>query len=943
MPTISSDDAKKSLSSLRKFYFNLQKSASGSEGESGFTLVELLIAEAIRRREKQKIANQVCIKQILQLVAYLDKNFKSEIAAEQNVREASLQELARLLKKTPEILDQFDENFAGYFYQFSCESARRIALDRIQSADKKSEKEDLIHFTQLYTPRWIAEYLAANAILPRWQFAAEKQTSFDSVFKREQSSETSIAANLRIIDPAAGSGHLLLPAFDLLYELHQFEGLSAEFSTTNILNHCIHGTDLDSQALWVCGFALALKALSHLNEEQGANFLQSLSLNLTDVSDASKNNTAVETGSLKREWKINHLLSKKYDAVISNPPYIGRRLLDRRLKHFLKTEYPTAHNDISAAFLVRALELCKPSGRVSFITQSSLLFLPSYGELRKELLKKNHLLSVVELGTGVFPLVAGEKINSMLIVLEQTADTQAASKLEARASIPEARKKQSSPAKSARDSIDSFEHTPLQSSNRSTAEFLDISKCSDKQHALQLACAENLEQKFQTRTYETLAEHRASAFNYKCPPILQRIMNNAAKLGQIAEVKQGLATSDNDRFVRFWWDVLPDEIGIRWHPYIKGAGSERWHAVCQTVVDWGKDGSDIKAAVETNYPYLKGKTSWVVKNEQYYFREGLTFSFVSTGAFAVRKMTEGSIFDVGGSSLFFENQADLAYMLSYLNSSFAGLCIALLNPTFNCQVGDIKQVPLLQISNDDRKKLERIAHQALQAKETIQVFDETRLHYSPDKRITQLLKHGDAEKLCDEIIREQNKAASQLESLEHELDTLILSAIKEGFQCTPSEFSTLKSIIIEKQNAKQKTRLLVQNEREFSELVIRQFLRQQENAIKEIELESPFPEMRKALQNWLENALESSLSNYISSKLNKTQQRIFANSPQFICRQNAPKKIVVVSNLGLRRLLYNKSETHKLSEPELHVFRELDSKLEKHAWTGKQLHRILME
>lgn len=910
MQTTSSVDTKKTLSSLRKLYLNLQKTEREQCIEQhDLIFAELLFAESMRRRIQSGHSEESTRKHLIQIASYLDQQFKLKYGSILLERNEAISILSSQLQRSEQLLNQYDENFAGYFYQFSSETARRTALDRIQSADKKCEKEDLIHFTQLYTPRWVAEYLAANTILPQWKNTSKTETSFHKVFKPRSAKRTISAVNFKALDPAAGCGHLLLPTFDLLFEMHMHEGHEPDFSVENILTKCLHGADLDSHALWVCGFALILKAINRLDEKQIDRLLQKLNLKLTDVSN-TENASSVETGSLNKNWQPDHILAHQYDAIVSNPPYIGRRLLDRRLKQFLKLEYPKAHNDISAAFLVRALELCKPAGFVAFITQASLLYLPSYGELRKDLLESNQLCSVTELGTGVFPLVAGEKINSMLILLEGSASAESHAK---------------------------------EQSTQGSAEFLDLSKYTEKQALLESACRfpNDSPAHFIERTYADLKKNREAAYNYKCPPFLQRIMLASKKLSELAEVKQGLATSDNERFVKYWWDVLPSEIGSRWHPYIKGAGSERWHASCQTVVDWGKDGSEIKTAVETNYPYLKGKTSWVVKNESYYFKEGLTFSFVSTGLFAARQMPEGSIFDVGGSALFFQNHDDLQLILAYLNSSFAALCVNLLNPTFNCQVGDIKQVPLLKMSAESRRKLQDIASKCLEAKCFIHSFDETRIKFTVDKRVAQLCDGADPESAWRAISSDLNNARSLLETAENELDSLILHSLHSEFSCSDIELSDLNKQIAEKQSVKQKPKLFIASKKELAEFALRNILSNQTKAIQEFSAESlPIP---ASLRAWMESQLEQSIDDYLSSSFNKTQLKIYNSSPRILFRQKSPNKNVIVSNEALRALIYNRNGADSLTEIESSTLQELKAKLVNHGWTGKNLQQALFE
>ncbi|HNB24985.1 MAG TPA: hypothetical protein PKZ32_21365, partial [Candidatus Melainabacteria bacterium] len=153
----------------------------------------------------------------------------------------------------------------------------------------------------------------------------------------------------------------------------------------------------------------------------------------------------------------------------------------------------------------------------------------------------------------------------------------------------------------------------------------------------------------------------------------------------------------------------------------KGAGSKRWFSPVVHVVKWENNGQEIKDAVNQAYPYLKGKVHWVVKNEKYYFKEGLSFSFVNNANFAVRLLPAGCIFDVAASALF-PTKIDRYALLAYLNSSFAGKMAHLINPTINFQVGDVKRLPIIPFTESESEKLAQMARECTEA--TVQLTNE---------------------------------------------------------------------------------------------------------------------------------------------------------------------------------------------------------------------------
>src|SRR5208283_3635094 len=193
--------------------------------------------------------------------------------------------------------------------------------------------------------------------------------------------------------------------------------------------------------------------------------------------------------------------------------------------------------------------------------------------------------------------------------------------------------------------------------------------------------------------------------NYLRPPVVMSLRSRLQKLADIATLKQGLATTDNARFLRYVWEVSPAEIGKRFVPYVRGDGAERWWSPLTTVVLWEGNGLAIKEAVTAAYPYLKGNYAWVVKNEEYYFRSGLTFSFVSKDRLAVRKLAAGAIFDVGSSAIFIDNCSREGALLAYLNSALATAMAHDLNPTINFQVGDLKKLVIPDFSPAEQETL----------------------------------------------------------------------------------------------------------------------------------------------------------------------------------------------------------------------------------------------
>jgi type I restriction-modification system DNA methylase subunit len=736
------------------------------------------------------------------------------------------------------LTNSFDTSLLGYIYQYFCLPIRKHSQKHIELANKSFKLRETITFTQLYTPPWVIDFLLQNTIMSQWQDKKSK---------------------IKIIDPACGSGHFLLRAFDLLYELYLLEGYRKEEIGQLIIGKNIYGADIDPIALFVSALSLYVKLISSISNSSTSNsfltsnsFSSDLKLNLALAQEVVDMDEPM-LGSLYKNWPNEHILSNKYNVVVTNPPYIGRKLLDRRLKQKLKETYPDAHQDLCAAFIKRGLDLLENDGKLGYIAQSSLLFLPTYKKLRENIIEENHLACVVDAGTQVFPLEVGEKINSALFVIGKGKKNDSNNTL-----------------------------------------FFDISNTLEKEEKLSklLSGTSNVDRhtNISADVYEHLQsnfkEYPNLAFNYKFSKKFIELFNKLPKIASCMDVKQGLATTDNKRFIRYWWEVDKNEIGKRWFPYAKGAGSERWYAPIETVVDWENDGAAIKETVAKAYPYLKGNIAWVVKNEQYYFKEGLTFSFVNTKNLSVRRLPAGCIFDVGGSGLFALNSLPdfgLDFYMAYLNSSVAGVFAQLINPTLNYQVGDVKQIPILPLDNTTKEKLANIAKKCLELKQKLLRFSLTAINANQPQELTAIINGGnnvDFNKIWTDISLEQRKYLFELESLESQIDDLIFAAIHNNSFFDLETINELKALSLKQVSKRISSPIFPVSKKDFAKLVVFHCLKSKiemeiSNTI-ELALEMC---IEGDLEMSIEQALEMPVDKYIETELDKDQNKWFYKSP----------------------------------------------------------------
>jgi hypothetical protein len=644
---------------------------------------------------------------------------------------------------------------------------RQLALDEIQVANKVFALDALVAFTQIYTPHWVTDFLLTNTLLPlvksEKKLAILNLSRFDlwKINECQSSVEQQNIENLQVLDPACGAGNFLLSAYDLLKTLYSGMGESPEHFIPHILNEQIYGVDIDDIGLSVCCLTLLVKKITDVPR---ANIRLKHILSSRFL-PASRDIELL--GSISPRWAniSNHSLNRKYDVVVTNPPYVGRRLISRELKNAIAKEYPLCRADLAAAFMEGSLRLLKRGGRLGVITQSSLLAIPSYDKFRQSLTERYRKLLAVRCGSGVFPLLSGEKADSVILIIEN----------------PNVNADRNHNAKGDPNNAHSADTCTVDSALR-------VDKNSS--HSRELS-------KLVTRL--NLSERTSQNGSGKGPPSPEddsvnwqwvNHFSRAPELQAIASVKQGLATTNNARFVRFFWDVDVDDLKQKWVPYIKGAGSERWCAPTPYVVKWADNGREIKQAVRDAYPYLRGKVAWVVKNEQFYFKPGLCFSFINKSRLAVRRLPAGCIFDVASSAIF-ADQGKEDFLFGYLNSTFASAVMSRLNPTINVQVGDVKRLPLPDISSAKAQNIALLANQCYAVKRQLVTCLNSSFISGDGKSL--LPELSDGEHVCSLMQRRYSQLASQLLAFEQEIDEEVLQWITQILALSNAEATKLRN------------------------------------------------------------------------------------------------------------------------------------------------------
>ena len=554
----------------------------------------------------------------------------------------------------------------GWLYQFLVVSRKTRNRQGVVDA------RDSAASTGRFTPRWIAEWLVRQTLEPHLAAtafdAAKRMNAPEQKNATEQKSVPEQAVRpperVTLLDPACGTGHILLAAYSFWENAYRTLGAAKESIPEKILRQ-LYGLDLDPEAVRLASALLLLRG----SETSGR-----LPKTLPRVFDFSAFPEASVAGSLWRphpnaptngESNAPHLsaegtLRRPFDAVVTNPPYLGAKGVSRELKAYLRQAGFIAPAQLDGLFIERGIEQVRPGGSVGMITMQSWMFLPTFERLRRKILAETTLETLLHLGVGAFASIGGEVVSTVAFTLRRE-----------------------SPA---------AKHRPV-------FHRLTDGGAEEKRRSFQTGA-----KKYQNRTQAEFADFSCAPLVYEMSERVREFLRRSPKLADYAEIKQGMATGDNRRFLRKRSDVDPRELGLgmasraeaaasgkRWFPYSKGVGFRKWAAEIPDVIDFADDGRELWAS----------RPKAVIRNPDYFFRPGLSWSFVSTGPFSARLIPAGVIFDVGASMLFpkserfpglNEEEARLL-LLGWLNSTAVADLIRMINPTLNYQVGDLARLP----------------------------------------------------------------------------------------------------------------------------------------------------------------------------------------------------------------------------------------------------------
>ncbi len=665
--------------------------------------------------------------------------------------------IRRIVAEIPEEDWRDQVEIVGWLYQYYV-SERKDQVYKGFKKGKKASNNDIPPATQLFTPNWIVRYMVDNSLGRLWlesrphsklrekmeYYIDEAEQDPKVMAELDKITRKNIdPAKITFIDPACGSGHILVYAFDLLYEMYLEAGYPETSIPSMILEKNLYGLDIDERAVQLASFALLMRArskdpqilskgilpnviaieesnnispemidllvsseASHDEQKQQRHELECL---LQVFEDATEYGSLIRVPELNLEWlpeatawaierassdraddtatldgptieeqakAISRLarqakvMSEKYDVVVTNPPYMYTRNMNKTLKDYLKAAYKSCGSDLFASFMDQCMDSTKPRGFTAMITQHSWMFLSSLRALREAIVKDKTIYSMLHLGARTFESLGGEVVQSTSFVLRNVH-------------------------------VPSYYGTYIRLVEFDTPE--------EKINKLDNAA------NHYTFSTDEAARIPGSPIAYWASRNVIRAFEEGTPLGTIAQPRVGLQTSDNSRFLRLWHEVALDDIGFnmqsrteaqesrcRWFPITKGGPYRKWYGNNDYLVNWENDGEEIR-----NFDRA------VVRNPDYYFLPGITWTDISSSYFGARWMPSGFIISHTGNALYLDGKSGLM-ILAFLCSQPVNKLLSILNPTMHFLVSDVGDLPILPPrSTDVRSRIESLAAECI--------------------------------------------------------------------------------------------------------------------------------------------------------------------------------------------------------------------------------------
>ena len=656
----------------------------------------------------------------------------------------------------------------GWLYQYY-NSEKKDDVFAALKKNVKITKENIPAATQLFTPDWIVRYMVENSLGRLWlegypdvkeqllpteeeqsAYAAGNRDPEDTkwhYYLEEAEQEPEVQAQLaeirkeyaaltpdqlKVIDPCSGSGHILAYMFDVLMKIYEYYGYTTREAVASIVENNLYGLDIDDRAAQLAYFAVMMKARQydrrffsrgiqpHVYAIVESNHVDKFAVDyfcngdakLTAAMDTiiSELHDAKDYGSIltvtpqdwsalydrfaeitedinmSRETALRELLplvqtaqalAQKYDAVVTNPPYMGGRNMNDKLNSFVKENYSEYKSDFFSAFVIHSSEMTKKNGFCGFFTPYVWMFIQSYEQMRKYLYNYATIETLIQFEYSAFE----------------------------EATVPVC--------------TFAFRNHRLEKKGN-YLRLVDFRGGMEVQRLKTLEAIKNHKCGFYyEQSTDDFSKIPGSPVAYWVSNNFMQMFDKGIRLGEIADSKQGMATADNNRFLREWYEIEYSSIyfyaknledakisGYKWFPYNKGGEFRKWYGNNDYVVNWGNDGYEIKHFVDE-----KGKLRSRPQNLTYMCKSSVSWSDITSEANAFRYKPEGHFFDITGMSFFSEK--DKLYLLALCNTKVVAKILEIIAPTMHCQCGDVANIPVIK-GNMHRNHIDEIAQKNIE-------------------------------------------------------------------------------------------------------------------------------------------------------------------------------------------------------------------------------------
>lgn len=631
----------------------------------------------------------------------------------------------------------------GWLYQYYNTEPKAAAFAK----NGKITKEEIPAVTQLFTPDWIVRYMVENSLGRLWveghpecdlkenwkYYLEEAQQEPEVQVKLAEIRKEYAALNpedIKLIDPCMGSGHILVYAFDVLMQIYESAGYSQRDAAKSILEHNIYGLDIDDRAYQLAYFAVMMKARQYnrriLNGENtchvyaiqesnsincahlkyfGAGMddieknaakmqLEGLLDTLTDAKEygsilnvesynwdllrrfvaaedtdgqISMDSVGVEDTAeqLNRLIDIGETMARKYWVTCTNPPYANTGSLGAKVNSFVKKNYQDSKADLYSVFIERCAQMIVHGGYQAMITQHSWMFLTSFQKLREKMMHTD-TISMAHLGARAFEEIGGEVVQTTAFVRRNSSIS---------------------------DYYGTYCRLVEPSTQQGKADlYLSGTKCYVARQA-------------------DFVKIPGMPVAYWLSNIYFELFSKLPTLSNSVDFCKGLATMDNERFLRLWEEVNwknacvtaidaaeGKESKKRWFAYNKGGTFRRWYGNRDYMINWFDDGKELKDNVVKCYG--GGSYTKEVRNEEKYFCEGITWSTLASGLISIRYSPKGCIFDSKGSMGFAKGGQNIYALTAFLNSCVAQKFLEVLSPTLDYNIGGLNNLPFVDVPDN---------------------------------------------------------------------------------------------------------------------------------------------------------------------------------------------------------------------------------------------------